>query len=254
MTPIKRIIAYAGFASILATPSPSIAQEFVDLSDLIDDDDLSEEGADAVAASVADPIEGVNRAIFAFNDAAYSGVVEPFTKGYTRVVPKEARKGIHNFFENLEYPVRLTGSLLQFKFGRATQETGKFLVNTTAGLGGFMDAAKEYDGLTPPKEDIGQAFGAWGVKHGFYIVLPFVGPTSLRDLVGNFGDSVVDPISEPWSQIDDDTDRFALRATELVNELPEIIDLYNTVTDSAIDPYIAMRDAYAQLRAAKVAE
>ncbi len=254
MNRIKRIISYAGFASILAAPSLSFAQEFVDLSDLIDDDEFSEDGANATAASIADPLEGVNRAIFAFNDGAYTIVVDPFTKGYTRVVPKEARKGLHNFFENLEYPVRFTSSILQFKFGRAAQETGKFLVNTTAGLGGFMDAAKEFDGLTPPKEDIGQAFGAWGVKHGFYIVLPFVGPSSLRDLVGNFGDSVVDPISEPWSQIDDDSDRTALRAVELVNELPEIIDLYNTVTDSAIDPYVAMRDGYAQLRAAKVAE
>lgn len=233
------------------------AEDFVDLDDLMEMDELLEDDgtvATSGGAEIADPLKGLNRAIFGFNNTVYKNIFQPFTKQYVRVIPKEARKGVGNFFNNLEYPVRLTGNLLQFRLGRASQETGKFFINTTAGMAGFMNAAQEFEGLQPPKEDIGQAFGAWGVKHGFYFVLPFLGPTSLRDFVGRIGGNYVDPISEPWTQVDDSTARFILLTTDTVNDLPEIIDIYNSITGSAIDPYTAMRDGYAQLRAAQVAE
>ncbi len=237
--------------------SQTMAEDFVDLDDLMEMDQLLDEDGSVTrggSAEIADPLKGINRAIFGFNDSVYKNIFQPFTRQYIRVVPKELRKGLGNFFNNLEYPVRLTGNLLQFRFGRASQETGKFLVNTTAGMGGFMDAAQNFEELQPPREDIGQVFGAWGFKHGFYVVLPFLGPSSLRDFVGRIGGNYVDPISEPWTQVDDSTDRLILLTTDTVNDLPEIINVYNSITGSAIDPYTAMRDGYAQLRAAQVAE
>jgi len=237
--------------------SKTAAEDFVDLDDLLEMDELLDDDgtlARGGSAAIADPLKGLNQAIFRFNDAAYRNIFQPFTRQYVRVIPKEARKGIVNFFNNLEYPVRLTGSLLQFRFDRASQETGKFFINTTAGMAGFMNTAQEFKGLQPPREDIGQAYGAWGFKHGFYFVLPFLGPTSLRDFVGRIGGSYVDPISEPWTQVDDSTDRLTLTAVDTVNDLPEIIDVYNSITGSAIAPYTAVRDGYAQLRATQVAE
>lgn len=251
-----RLLAVTGLITgLLVSNSRLLAEDFIDMDDLIDIDELSDDnGSGTSDVGIADPFEGINRAIFSFNDGAYKKVFQPFTQQYVRIIPKEGRKGIANFFNNLGYPVRLTGSVLQLKLGRATQETGKFLVNTTAGMAGFMDAAQDFDGLNPEKEDVGQALGSWGFKHGFYIVLPFAGPSSLRDFVGRIGESAVDPISEPWSQVDDSQARLALQVVDTVNDLPEIIDIYNSITDSAIDPYIAVRDGYAQLRAVQVSK
>lgn len=221
----------------------------------LDEDPFLEEDLEASAsAEIADPLEKVNRKIFAFNDFAYKKVFRPFAKGYSKIMPDPAEKGLSNAFDNLAYPSRLVGNLLQGKFKGAGKETGRFLVNTTVGLGGLMDPAKEIKSLQTPKEDLGQSFGKWGLGHGFYVVLPFMGPTSLRDFVGNVGDSAANPIPQPWSQVDDDSDRALLQATEVVNSLPNILDLYDSLTRSAIDPYTAARNAYAQLRARQTSE
>ncbi len=250
-----RLLAVVGsLTGLLISSSSLLAEDFIDFDDLIDFDEMVDNDSGAPEAEIADPFEGINRVIFSFNDGAYKKVIQPFTRQYVRIVPIEGRKGIANFFDNLGYPVRLAGSVLQLKLGRATQETGKFLVNTTAGMAGFMDAAQDFDGLNPEQEDIGQALGSWGLKHGFYIVLPLAGPSSLRDFVGRIGEGAVDPISEPWSQVDDSQARVALQAVDTVNDLPEIIDIYSSITNSAIDPYIAVRDGYAQLRAVQVSK
>ncbi|MGK0239740.1 MAG: phospholipid-binding lipoprotein MlaA [Candidatus Pelagisphaera sp.] len=230
------------------------SQDSIDLDSLMEIDDLLDDEDGSSQGSIADPLEGLNRKIFGFNNFVYKKVVNPFTRQYARVVPKEARKGVHNFFSNLEYPIRFTGNVLQFKFGRATQETGKFLVNSTVGIGGLLEITKGDPALDVPKEDIGQAFGSWGIDHGFYIVIPLLGPSSFRDFVGRFGGNAVDPISEPWSHVDDSQDRIILKATDTINNFPEIIDFYNSITDSAIDPYAAIRDGYTQYRANQVKE
>ncbi len=249
-----RILQSSLVGAILLISPLAPAEDLIDMEDLLDIDDLSDEASSGASPDIADPFEGINRAIFGFNDFAYNEIFEPFTKGYVRIVPQPTRKGIGNFFNNLEFPTRFAGSLLQFRFGRASQETGKFLVNTTAGFAGFMNVAPDFEGLNPPIEDVGQAFGSWGVRHGFYFVMPFIGPTSLRDFVGRFGGRAVDPIPEPWTQVDDDGARFGMQATDVINDLPGIIDVYNSITEPAIDPYAAVRDGYAQLRAARVAE
>lgn len=241
-------------AATLSLTVNILAEDFIDLNNLMEIDDFLEDDDISNSPSITDPLEGLNRTIFRANDFVYRTVFTPFTRQYVRVVPREARKGVGNFFVNLEYPVRLAGSLLQFKFGRATKETGKFLVNSTIGLGGFMNAAKDSPILQSPEEDIGQAFGAWGVKHGIYIVLPLLGPSSLRDFAGRLGGNAADPLSEPWAQVEDHIDRLILQGTDTLNDLPEIIDLYTSITDAAIDPYVAVRDGYVQYRARQVRE
>ena len=257
MKALIRIFALIAFGAVWIPCSFLKAEDFVDMNDLLDIDDLLDDDgtvSNGARSNIADPLKGLNRVIFGFNNSLYKNVFQPLTRQYVRVIPREARRGLGHFFNNLEYPVRLTGSILQLKLGRATQETGKFIVNTTAGFGGFIDASKNFESLNPREEDIGQAFGAWGIKHGFYMILPFAGPSSLRDLVGRIGGNYVDPISDPWSQIDDSRDRLFVQAIDTINDLPEIIDIYNSITESAIDPYTAVRDGYAQFRAAQIAE
>ena len=171
---IRAIAFCVCLAGYTFNPIIFAAEGYIDESDLYDDDEFEES-----ASHIADPLKGFNKAVFKFNDFAYVKVMRPISRGYENMMPDPAEKGLKNFFTNLKYPVRLTGSLLQFKFKRAGQETGKFLLNTTIGLGGFMNPAKDVEGLNPPKEDIGQALGRWGIGHGFYLVLPLLGPTSL---------------------------------------------------------------------------
>ncbi len=222
--------------------------------DGVDIDSLFEDDFEAPVKPINDPIAPVNRVIFRFNDKVYTYAAKPFANFYRKAMPVPVQKGVGNVFGNLKYPSRLAGCLLQGKLKRASQETGRFFVNSTVGVAGIFDAAKNFENLNPPAEDIGQAFGKWGVGHGFYIVLPLIGPTSLRDLAGNFADGAVEPVPTPWSAIDDTSTRLTLRVIDNVNSLPFIMDLYDSMERSAIDPYSSVRDAYTQRRARAVAE
>ncbi|MDQ8205348.1 VacJ family lipoprotein [Pelagicoccus sp. SDUM812003] len=237
-------------ATLIGLPASLVGQDDgLDIDELFQDDFEAER-----QVSINDPLEPVNRAIFKFNDGLYNKVVRPFSKAYARVMPDPVEKGITNVFENLEFPSRFTSNLLQGRVGNAAKETGKFLVNTTAGIGGIIRVSDEIDGLDIPDEDIGQAFASWGVGHGFYLVLPFMGPSSARDLVGDFADGAVEPIPTPWSQVDDSTDRLILRSIDIVNDLPRLMDVYDSMQRSAIDPYASVRDGYAQRRARQASE
>ncbi len=236
------------FSSTLVLTVASRGQQ-IGLEDLIDED--LETGP---PVTINDPIEGFNRAIFKFNDGLYTKIVTPFARGYSKVVPDPIEKGVGNFFDNLKFPSRFAGNVLQGRLNQAGRETGKFLVNSTIGLGGILKPSDDIDGLSPSDEDIGQAFAKWGMGHGFYIVLPFLGPTSLRDFVGDFADGAVEPIPDPWTLIDDDTDRLILQVAEIVNGLPRLIEIYDSMRRSAIDPYASVRDGYAQRRARQVNE
>ena len=222
--------------------------------DGVDLDSLYEDDFEVPIKSINDPLAPVNRVIFVFNDKIYTHAAKPFANFYRKAMPVPVQKGIGNVFDNVKYPSRLAGNLLQGKLKRASQETGRFLVNTTVGIGGLFDPAKDMDNLNPPAEDIGQAFGKWGIGHGFYIVLPFIGPSSLRDLAGDFADGAVEPIPTPWSAIDNSGTRLTLRIVDNVNSLPFLMDLYDSMERSAIDPYASVRDAYTQQRARAVAE
>jgi phospholipid-binding lipoprotein MlaA len=148
----------------------------------------------------ADPLEPLNRAIYGFNEKADQYLLRPVAVGYTRAVPSEFQRGLHNFFNNLTYPTVIVNDLLQGKFAQAGRDTGRFLFNTTVGLGGFLDPATRI-GLTRNEEDLGQTLGYWGVGQGWYLMLPFLGPSTNRDLVGRVGDSFSDPTFYADSEI-----------------------------------------------------
>jgi phospholipid-binding lipoprotein MlaA len=196
------------------------------------------------SATINDPIEPVNRAFFQFNDRLYFWVMKPIATGYSKVVPECARTSVRNFFSNIETPGRFVNCLLQAQFKNAGTELSRFAINTTLGVAGFDDpAAKRFD-LVKHNEDTGQTFGVYCVGHGFYIDLPIIGPCSGRDTVGYACDLAMDPItympSLPAS--------LGVRGYDMVNETSLRIGDYEDLIKSAVDPYVAVRDAYAQNR------
>lgn len=204
-------------------------------------DDLEEEES---VSHVCDPLEILNRAIFAFNDLFYFKVLKPVARGYGFIAPEPVRVKVKNFFCNIDYPVRLVNDILQVKFKRAGQDTCRFVFNSTVGILGFFDPAGKYSWLNPPSEDTGQTLATWGVGNGFYIVLPILGPSTLRDSVGLACDYFLQPVSyvRPFYT------SMGTRSYDIVNDTSLSIGEYEDLKESALDPYFAFKDAYIQYR------
>lgn len=202
------------------------------------------------AKVVSDPLETFNRGMFVFNDKLYFWVLKPVATGWKKVVPSPARTGLRNFFKNLGAPVRVANNLLQGKFKSAGKETGKFLVNTIWGVGGLLEASKQIPSIhNIPDEDLGQTFGKWGLGNGFYIVLPFLGPTTLRDGIGLVGDGFMNPVNyTDW----DWEVYLALYGVEAVNAASFRLGDYETMKEASLDPYTVVRDGYIRLRKQEV--
>lgn len=198
---------------------------------------------------IADPLEPFNRAIYHFNDKLYFWLLKPVAQGYGKVVPEPARVGVSNFFANLAFPIRFVNCLLQANFEGAAAELGRFTVNTLWGIGGFLDPAsgKEID-LSKQDEDFGQTLGVYGVGQGFFINWPLFGPSSPRDTLGLFGDGFLNPTAylTPWYA------GAGAKGYNIVNETSLRIGDYESLKEAAIDPYVAIRDAYVQYRLKKV--
>ncbi len=200
--------------------------------------------------AIADPIEPLNRALFAFNDKAYFWVMKPVAQGYRKIVPETARISVRNFFRNITTPVRFVNNLLQGKIRNAGVELLRFAINSTGGIGGLFDPARDDFQLLPRDEDLGQTLGKYGLGHGLYIVLPLLGPSSLRDAAGLAGDSFLDPLN----YVDDAEVAIGAKVWKAENEVSLRIGEYEDLKKSAIDPYVAVRDAYSQYRAKQVKE
>jgi phospholipid-binding lipoprotein MlaA len=166
------------------------------------------------------------------------------------VVPRLARTGVENFFHNLGAPLRFATDLLRLKPREAGVELGRFMINSTWGVLGFGDLFAGNPEATIPDSDFGLALGHMGIAEGPYIVWPFLGPSTLRDSVGLIGDFALDPIT----YLDPITTSVAVRAGSRVNATSFRIGDYESLTDAALDPYLAVRDAYLQYRAKKVRE
>lgn len=199
------------------------------------------------ALTVPDPLQPVNQGIFTFNDRLYFWVLKPLATGYKRVAPLTLRQGIRHFFHHLLFPVRLVNALAQGKFGPAGREFQVFLIDSMGGLG-FSAVAEKEHGLTGVDEDLGQTLGVYGAGHGCYLVLPLLGPSSLRDLLGRVGDYFLDPLS----YVDAGTPAAVATALETVNGASLRLGDYEALKAAAFDPYIALRDGYFQLRDAQV--
>jgi len=207
------------------------------------------EPADSSGETVPDPLEPLNRAFFEFNDRLYFWVLKPVATGYKTVVPEEVRVCTRNFFHNLAFPVRFVNNLFQGKFFGAFEETCGFLVNSVVGLGGLADIATAVD-LKRHEEDLGQTLAVYGSGPAFYIHWPFFGPSTLRDTIGMVGDGFLDPVSylgTYWYAP-------GARAFNVVNETSLRIGDYESLKKAALDPYVALRDAYYQNRLSKIKE
>ncbi len=187
-----------------------------------------------------DPWESFNRKIFAFNDAADRYVLLPLTRAYRWVTPDPVERGIGNMFSNLKEVRTVANDLLQFKFGQAASDTGRFVVNSTVGLLGFFDVASPL-GLEKHSEDFGQTLGYWGVGAGPYLVVPILGPYTLRDGVGAFPDNSVDYISN----LEHVRTRNQLMALRVIDTRAELIKAEELISG---DRYTFIRDAYLQRR------
>jgi len=196
---------------------------------------------------VWDPIEPVNRGIFWFNDKLYFYLLKPVARGF-RVVPEPARVSVANFFDNLATPVRFLNSLFQGKLNDASDELARFMFNTTFGIAGLFDIAKTEGGVSRKEEDFGQTLGHYGAGPGFYLVLPVFGPSSARDAVGRVGDYFLDPLTYTLGQ----WERIGAKAVDKENDLSLDKDTYEGIKRDELDPYLFIRNAYAQRRQAQV--
>jgi len=217
-------------------------------------DDAPEAYAETPPAPVADPLYGWNKFWFTFNHYFYSGLMRPVAKGYSFVVPQMVRTGLANAYTNFTFPIRFINALLQLDFTKASREFGRFMLNSTLGIGGLMDVAKSDPNLQPGNEDFGQTLGHYGIGDGFYIVWPLLGPSTLRDTVGLAGDAAANPLTwifNPFIVYDDYNPwiwPYVIKAGDVFNRLPETLENYDSLVKPAIDPYSAVKDAYIQYR------
>jgi phospholipid-binding lipoprotein MlaA len=198
---------------------------------------------------IADPFEPVNRVFFAVNDKLYFWVLKPVTQAYSFLFPEQVRLSVNHFFDNVTTPIRFVNSLLQFKFKRAGKELLRFGINSTVGVLGVFDVAGDNEGIIVNEdEDLGQTLGTWGLGPGFYMDLPVLGPSSLRDAVGTAGDYFLDPVNYVNPLID----RYAIKTGDGVNRTSFKIGEYEGIKRDALDPYAAIRDIYYQYRKSKI--
>jgi len=200
-----------------------------------------------------DPFESYNRSMYEFNDRVDRYVLKPVAKGYDAITPGPVQKGINNFFSNLDDAVVIINDLFQLKFAQFASDTGRFLINSTLGLGGFIDWATDL-GLPKHNEDFGQTLGYWGVPDGPYFVLPIIGPSTIRDTSGFIADSAeLDPI---WNEIEEgylaphrDTDvAWSLTAVKAIDLRASLLKAEKILDEAALDKYIFIREAYLQRR------
>jgi phospholipid-binding lipoprotein MlaA len=212
------------------------------------DDDYLNDINDEEIITIADPLEPFNRAMYVFNDKLYFWVLKPVAQGYSKVVPEPARISVKNFFTNLGFPIRFVSFILQADLSGAATEFGRFGINTIWGIGGLMDPAGGEINLAKQDTDFGLTLGYYGVGHGFYIVWPVLGPSSPRDSVDIVGEYFLHPVSyiNPWYAW------LPVKSLDVVNATSLRIGDYESLQDAAIDPYVAVRDAYIQYRLKKI--
>ncbi|MCH7478837.1 MAG: VacJ family lipoprotein [SAR324 cluster bacterium] len=213
-------------------------------------EELDKEFAEQETEEVSDPFSGYNRAMTVFNDKLFTLVLDPVGRSFRFVLPEYSRRGIANFFDNLLYPVRLVNNLLQAKFANSGEETLRFVTNSTVGIFGLWDPAEKLFGLEAHDEDFGQTLGYWGLGSGPHIVLPFLGPSNLRDMFALVPDYYLDPAS----YIDSGDTQLKLRVFKEVNNISLRIGEYENLKRDALDLYPFLREVYEQNRAKKILE
>lgn len=211
------------------------------------DEESDTEGKGEEAQGIPDPLRPFNKAMFQFNDRFYFWLLKPVTQGYKSVVPEPGRILFNNFFDNLKAPARMINHALQLRMKEAGNEFVRFAFNSTAGLGGLADAAKELLLIEKADADFGQTLGFYGLGHGFYLVLPVLGPSSLRDGIGLAADRAMYPVTYLSFVVPFEASA-GINAFETVNYTSFHIGDYEAFKQAAIDPYVSLRNAYFQNR------
>ena len=199
-----------------------------------------------------DPLEGMNRAIFNFNEGLQDNFLRPIVETYNETVPPNGRRAMKNVFNNLSEPVTFVNDLLQFEFHRAVNTFLRMMINTIFGAAGIMDLAQQM-GIEDHSEDFGQTLGTWGIGEGFYLVLPILGPSSPRDAVGKLVvDSYFDPLSTYLENIDEGEIDLALDIVDGLLEYADVIEELDQIKKTSVDYYAAIRSLYRQKRKAEI--
>ena len=200
-------------------------------------------GCATTSEDVNDPYENVNRAIYSFNDTVDNVILRPVAASYSAVVPDPIERGVSNFFSNLNEITTIINDLLQFKVAQTFDDIGRFALNTTVGFAGIFDVAA-HAGHKKNNEDFGQTLGVWGIKPGAYVVLPFLGPRTIRD---SFGLTVDNYTSLP-PHIRDTGTRDKMLGLQIIDSRANLLGVKKVLDAAALDEYIYVRDAYLQRR------
>ncbi len=198
-----------------------------------------------------DPWQGWNRGAQGFNDGLDKNVVKPVAKGYAAVAPKFVNDGVTNFFSNLKDIGVFVNDFLQLKMSQGGMDASRFLINTTAGVAGFVDVAKMVD-LPKHNEDFGQTLGFWGVPSGNYLVVPFLGPSSPREVVGAVGDALLNPLTYTFAFAGSGAAVSAInagaRAVDVVDIRADLIPTEKILDEASVDRYDFIKNSYQQRR------
>ncbi|HDS17248.1 MAG TPA: VacJ family lipoprotein [Proteobacteria bacterium] len=200
---------------------------------------------DGEAVSVKDPLEVLNRVFFVFNDRLQLWVLEPVARGYKIVTPSLFRTGLLNFFSNLLEPTRVINCLLQGRFKAAEESFLRFMLNSTVGVGGLMDPAS-YDGLKSHEYQFASTLATYGMGSGPYLVLPFWGPHDFRGILGLGGDTLASPLF--YALYQNPVSAVAVQGSNAINRTSFRLGEYEKMLSGALDPYLAVRDAFQQHR------
>ena len=231
----------------LLWPRPSLAQD----GGLDGPFDTLDAAAPVYEPSVLEPF---NEKMFSFNIWMDEHILRPVARVYIGTFPEKGRLGVQRFFKNIGVVPRFANSLFQFKLNGAAREAGRFVINTTIGGLGFFDIAKDKFGLEKSEEDFGQTLGKYGVGPGPYLVLPFIGPSTVRDVIGRVADGAMDPKPYFLSSTEVVAINVGTTVADAVNERSLNLELFESVDRFTLDLYSAVQDFYLQGREKQVAE
>lgn len=232
----SRLIVSLAFAVL-------VYSDVVWAEDFLNDESYAEK---TVAADVSDPIEPFNRAVFSLNDKVFIWVLNPVATGYSKVLPSDIRGCVGNFFYNLGEPVRSVNCLLQGRFRDSGFTISRFFINTIAGVFGLADPASREFEMPRMRATFGQTFSVWGIGDGFYLVVPLLGPSTLRDFSGDVAESLLTASYHPWNN--DLATSVTVISVQDINYISLHLGVYEDIKSMSFDPYVAFRNAYFQSR------
>jgi len=218
------------------------------------DDEFEEEEIE-----IYDPLSNYNYLMTTFNDKLFTYLLNPVSKGYAYVTPEIMRTGISNAFHNIKFPIRLVNNLLQGKLQNTSDELERFIVNSTVGIGGLFDPAGTYMHIPAHNEDFGQTLGYYGIGAGFHVVLPLLGPSNVRDIVGLTADAYTSPLQyqsglEKYKIPENYGQAIGIYGFQKLNENSLYLGAYESLKKDAIDLYPFLRDIYEQKRISDIEE